>query len=251
MKSKQLGLRAKLTVFTPALLAAGLAVASSGSAGAAVIDLTFEGINATYPTNNYAFVQNFYDGGTSSAGTSGTNFGIGFSSNAQAICLNTPGATCSNTSRGGLGDPASQLGGLFFLSGSQTFMNVAAGFDTGFSFNYAAIQDVGSVTVFSGLNGTGTALATLSLSTTPSACSPAFNAGFCPFVASGISFLGTAHSVSFGGVANQVVFDDVTFGSVTPGVPVPGPIVGAGLPGLIFASGALLGLARRRRKAAA
>src|SRR5262245_26869199 len=98
------------------LLAAGVVLVFSGPARADVIDLTFEGINATYPSG-FAFVQNFYNGGTSSDGTSGTNFGISFSSNAQAICLNTPGVTCSNTSRGGLGDPASQLGALFFLSG--------------------------------------------------------------------------------------------------------------------------------------
>jgi hypothetical protein len=212
----------------------------------AIIVLDFEGVNATYPSG-YAFVQNFYNGGTSSDGTTGTNFGIGFTANAQAICLNTPGFSCSNTSRGGLGNPASALGALFFLGGAETFMNVPAGFDTGFSFFYTAVNVPGSVSVFDGLNGTGNLLATLALPTTLSGCDSSFGAGFCPFFASGIGFSGLAQSVSFAGVANQVVFDDITFGSITPGElsPVPEPasliLFGTGLSGMALA-------AWRRRK---
>jgi len=231
-----------------------LSIMAYGSASAAIVDLTFEGINVNQdsipPGGPYAFIQNFYNGGTSSVGTSGPNFGIIFSSNAQAICLNTTSVACSNTSRGGLGDPASQRGGLFFLTGASTFMNVPAGFDTGFSFNYSAIQNPGSVSVFSGLNGTGTLLATLNIPVTPSGPCAGFNAGFCPFTANGISFAGIAMSVAFAGVADQVVFDDVTFGSATPGggaVPLP-----AALP--LFATGlGALGLLgwRRKKKAVA
>ncbi len=220
----------------------GIAVAAAlplASAQAGVIVLDFEGVNATYPNSptGYTTVGDFYNGGTSGDGTTGTNYGISFGANALSLCLNTFGVSCtnSNTSRGGLGDPNSQLGSLFFLSGSATTMNVAAGFDTGFSFFYTAINQGGSVQVFDDLDGTGNLLATLNLTTTTSSCAPEYNAGFCPFVAAGVSFVGTAKSVNWGGVANQVVFDDVTFGSSTPGeTPVPGTLalVGLGLAGL-------------------
>ena len=149
--------------------------------------------------------------------------------------MNTPGGSCSNTSRGGLGDPNSQLGGLFFLTGGATILNDPAGFDTGFSFNYTAINTGGSIDVFDGLSGTGTNLAHLDLPTTVSNCPPQYAAGFCPFFPIGVAFAGTAQSIVFNGVANQIVFDDITFGSVTPPT-VPEPtslaLLGTGLAGI-------------------
>lgn len=211
-------------------------------AQANVISLNFEGINATYPSG-YAFINDFYNGGTSSDGTSGPNFGIGFTANAQAICLNSLSVNCSNTSRGGLGDPNSQKGGLFFLSGSETFMNVAAGFDTGFSFNYVSLSQPGSVSVFDGLDGTGNLLATISLSANAGSC-PGYSAGFCPFSPIGVAFAGTAKSVSFAGVANQIVFDDITFGSDVPGPSIPEPASWA----LMLAGFGIAGAAMRSRR---
>src|SRR5271155_4720196 len=148
------------------------------AANAATIDLNFEGINSTYPSG-FAFIDNFYNGGTSSDGTSGPNYGVAFSPNAQAICLNSLTVVCSNTSRGGLA-PSSAEGGLFFLSGSTTAIDVAAGFPPGFSFNYSAPFDTGTVSVWSGLDGTGTLLASFGLPTTSSGC-PGYTAAFCPF----------------------------------------------------------------------
>lgn len=199
------------------MAAAAAAFLAAGSAGAAVVDLNFEGVNATYPSG-FAFINGFYDGGTSSDGTSGPNYGVTFSANAQAICLNSLTVSCSNTSRGGLA-PGSAEGALFFLSGSSTTIDVAAGFDTGFSFNYTNPGGVaGTVSVYSGLDGTGSLLASFGLGATVSGC-PGYNAGFCPFSPIGVAFGGTAQSIVFGGVANQIVFDDVTFGASSPGVP--------------------------------
>ena len=116
------------------------------------------------------------NGGTSTDLTTGVNYGINFGANAVAICLNTIGTTCTNTSRGGLGDPTADKGALVFQSGTESFKNVADGFDTGFSFFYTAINQGGSISVFDGLNGAGDPLATLTLPTTTSARDAVYNA---------------------------------------------------------------------------
>lgn len=229
-----------------ALHAAIITLAVAPAANAAVVSLNFENINKTYPSTTYAQILNYYNGGTSSDGTTGTNYGISFGNNALAICLNSSTQACSNTSRGGLGDPASQRGGLFFFAGAQTYLNYAAGFDTGFSFNYVSLSSPGLVVVYSGLNGTGEVLATLALTTNAGSC-PGYIASFCPFKPFGVTFNGIAKSISFAGVANQIVFDDITFGTATPG---PGPDSGVPEPAtwaLLVAGFALVGKAMRRR----
>jgi hypothetical protein len=200
---------------------------------AATISLNFEDIdNGSSSTN----INNFYNGGTSSIGTSGVDYGVTFSSNALALSLNTLGNIVSNTSRGGQGDVSSRNGALFFLSGTQTFINYATGFDTGFSFFYSTPFSPQTVNVYDDLNGAGNVLATLNLPATNNGITgtvcTGYSANYCPFVPFGVSFAGTAKSIGFGGT-NQAVYDDVTFGSVIPGdsgggtaVPEPFTIVG-------------------------
>jgi hypothetical protein len=202
------------------LLAASLVIACTATANATKIVLDFEGVG------NIAPVGNFYNGGA------GTNYGINFSSNALGIVDADAGGA------GNFGGEPSPSTVLFFLSGPAATMDVAAGFDTGFSFFYSAINNGGFINVYDGLGATGNILASINLPVTPS------NGGdpsgdFSPFYAIGVTFDGIAHSVDFGGTVNQIGFDNITLGSEIPGgQPVPEPstfiLFGAGLGGLAF-----------------
>ena len=197
-----------------------------------MISLGFEGLG------NLEAVGSYYDGGLGGNGSGpGTNYGITFSSNALALKSSQSGGTGNFTTAGPSGTTA-----LFFLTGSNAFLDDAAGFQNGFSLFYSAINNPGSLSVYSGLDGTGELLGTLALPVTPAVPAGRFD----PFVVAGLTFSGTAQSISFAGVQNQIVFDDVTFGSSIAGTvgAAPEPATWA----LMIVGFGLAGAALRRRQ---
>jgi len=185
--------------------------------GNATTVLTFEGLG------NQEDVGNFYNGGA------GGNLGIAFTNALGLIDADAGGS-------GNFGGEPSPNTAIFFLNSNASTMNVLGGFDTGFSFFYTSPFYLGSVRVYDGLDGTGNILATLDLPLTPDNGQPDPSGNYSPFLPFGVNFAGLAHSVDFGGVANQIAFDDITLGSATPGEPVPEPstmlLLGGGLAGL-------------------
>ena len=189
------------------LLAAVAFTAASVPAANASIVLNFAGLNGAAEET----ILNYYNGGFGGDGSGpGPNYGITFGPDAIS-CNGGATGTCNTDQIPG--GPGAQI--AFFLTGPGDIVDIASGFDTGFSFFYSAINNPGDVTVWSGLDGTGTMLADLNLPTTPSS-GPGCVKQFCPFVAAGITFSGTAMSVNFSGTQNQIAFADITFGSATP-----------------------------------
>ena len=217
------------------LACVGLAFGIAFRANATPVVLTFEGVG------NGAGVDQFYNGGTDSQGNSGTNYGIEFSNTSLGLI---------DADAGGYGNFANEPSAstiLFFQSGGAATMNVAAGFDTGFSFFYTSPTYIGSVVVYDGLNATGNILATLTLNMTSANCSGDPNGTpYCAWLPIGVDFSGIAHSVDFAGTASQIAFDDITLGSATAGVGTPVPEPGA--LGMMALGLVLLGTLYHRRK---
>lgn len=170
-----------------------------------IIVLDFEGLG------NNDNVNNFYNGGTSSQGYSGTNYGVEFG---VALAL-------IDSDAGGGGNFANEPSAstiMFFTSASQAYMNVAAGFTTGFSFYYSSATSAGSVSVYDGVNGTGNLLGTVNLALNYNTnCTGDPTGTYCNWDPIAVAFEGIAKSVVFSGSAGFIGFDDVTFGSTTPG----------------------------------
>lgn len=193
----------------PAAAAAALALAASTSAFAAdpLLDVLLDFETVT----GYTPIAEFYNGGTDGAGATGTNYGVSFGGSAFGLVNDGLG----NGPNGEYFTNApSPVGVLTFVDGGAATLNAAAGFAYGISFAYssaAAVTD--AVQVWSGLNGTGTLLATIDLSANAQAdgCS---SSDICHFDSITTTFGGVAHSVTFGNAANAAAFDNLHIGAV-------------------------------------
>jgi len=212
-------------------------------ARADVVVLTFEGVG------DGASIDNFYNGGTDSAGNSGTNYGVSFTSDSLGFISTLDGGS-GNFDNSPSGDTISYFDGMGLAT-----MDVGGGFTTGFSF-YASSLAAGDVQVWSGLDGTGTVLADVPVTENNDNCPNPDYFPFCNWTPEGVTFAGTAESVVFADAAGSTGFDDVTLGSATPGAityssasgdpdPIPEPASMA-----VLAGGMLgIGVARSRRRA--
>ena len=145
-------------------------------------------------------IGNFYNGGTDSLGQSGPNVGVSFTDAAVALSNDADFQYYSNA-------PSPLT--VMFAFDSSAFMNVAQGFVDRFTFHYAATMATpDAVRLYSGLNGTGNLLASVSLA--GNAQTGCTDTPYCHFDLIGVDFAGIARSVSFAGDAPNVVYDDLT-----------------------------------------
>lgn len=167
-----------------------------GEARAGLASITFD---EPQLVDNDPLLQ-FYNGGTTFRGIGGgPNLGVSFTINARVRTVDSlvgdytkPGfmELLSDTAREGEGISAT--------------MDATGGFMGGVQFSFATIDSEGRMRVYSGLDGTGSVLADMTLPIT----SPITGPG--TFVADSLAFSGVAHSIVFDGGNKQLAIDDLT-----------------------------------------
>jgi hypothetical protein len=184
-----------------AVLAAGLISASPAFASNITID--FEG------PSSFTSIDQYYNGGL----LSGPNLGVSFGLDALELKNDVLGPYFSN---------APSPVGVMTPVGAAAVMNVLVGFgfngEASFYYSYSSIAAT-SVSVFSGLDGTGTLLGSFSLANNAQSngCS---DSPYCNWSLATLAFNGVARSITFGDAANVAAFDNVTVNIV----PEPGSL---------------------------
>ena len=216
--------------FVLTLIALTLPRLSLGQSAINILTLDFEGLK------NGEAIHDYYNGGMGNLGSGpGPNYGIIFQPNAEALTAKNAGGT------GNFANEPSPNNACFFTTGNGDVMNVPGGFTDGFSFYYTAALFSGTVTVWSGPDGTGTMLGSIFLPVLGSN-NPPVNDIWAPI---GVAFAGTAQSVNFSGTADYIAFDNITLGSASPinsATPAPSSLLIA-----VFGAAAGAGWLRRRR----
>ncbi|MGC2494667.1 PEP-CTERM sorting domain-containing protein [Candidatus Binatus sp.] len=181
------------------------------AASADSIDITFNGLK------EFARVGNLY-----------LKDGITFSDNARGAISVLDGGSGNFVP-----SPPPGISSLALLEGTAITMNVTGGFKSAFSFDYIAGIS-GSLTLYSGLAGTGSVLATILLPVTPTCSS---GPTYCEWLPVGIDFSGTAKSAVFGGQHLYLVVDNIKLNTGTvSAVPEPASLllVCTGIAGLFI-----------------
>jgi hypothetical protein len=239
----------KFAVLLPAVgigaaLFASQASASNVSISGNTVTLTFGGqVNATN-------INTFFDGGSDAYGTAGgaaNNVGVTFSTPAEFLNAGTKG-TGFNGGTGKFENVPSGATGVLYMASVPTattpILDDAHGF-TGISLNYSLLGNSSSynstISLYSGLDGTGSVVGTLTLSaaSTTATCSNPQDS-FCTWSSvSNQALTGVAESAVFNG--NARIYSEFDAVALTTPVPLPG-----GLWLMLGGIGGLGGLARRR-----
>ena len=153
--------------------------------------------------SSFAPIGEFYNGGADGTGHVGPALGVSFGGDALGLVNDFDTYFTHAPSPVGIMTPV----------GASSTMNVAAGFTQGLGLSYASSAAVtNGVQVWSGLNGTGSLLASFNLAA--NATTGCSDSAYCHFDQAVRTFTGTAHSVTFGNATYAAGFDNVRMGAV-------------------------------------